>query len=454
MVWVRPSARRRFAAVRFGRYPSLSAAARTRSTSSGATVGTSLNTLETVLIPTPASAATSRIVARSRRPSVPAWLVTVVLLPGVGRTRLEQSVSAVDHENRARHEARRGTGQVDDGRRDLLGERGALLRRVADPAGRELRTVHRRHVGADVPGSHRVDPDAEGRPLRRQRPGEVVHRRLRRVVGRLPLRPVDDLARHPPDVHDRARAALDHRPPEDLAPVPHPGDVGLDHLSPLRLGDLQGGTVDAGAGVVHEHVDGAQALGDLVRRPLKLRPVGTVSDGGLRRDAAGSQLRDDVGVRRLVAGDHGHPRTGLAEGTGEGPSQAAVAAGDDGDPARDGERVENAHRGEGGTADAVRSPVCSSVVAPVMIDTASDGVWDFGVMTPTPRPSRWMWIRSATSNTFGMLWLIRMMPSPRSRRSLTRRSTCPVSRTPSAAVGSSRMTTLLPNAAVRATATT
>ena len=62
-------------------------------------------------------------------------------------------------------------------------------------------------------------------------------------------------------------------------------------------------------------------------------------------------------------------------------------------------------------------------------------------------------MRSATSQTCGMLWLIRMIDRPLSRSCLTMSSTMPDSLTPRAAVGSSRTTTLLPNAAARATAT-
>ena len=47
-----------------------------------------------------------------------------------------------------------------------------------------------------------------------------------------------------------------------------------------------------------------------------------------------------------------------------------------------------------------------------MIATASVGVCDCGVITPAQPPSRAMWIRSATSNTLGMLWLIRITGRP------------------------------------------
>src|SRR5579875_711299 len=62
MVAVRPSLRRRLLAVRFGRYPSLPEASRTRATSAGSTVLTPLITRDTVFSETPASAATSRMV--------------------------------------------------------------------------------------------------------------------------------------------------------------------------------------------------------------------------------------------------------------------------------------------------------------------------------------------------------------------------------------------------------
>ena len=69
------------------------------------------------------------------------------------------------------------------------------------------------------------------------------------------------------------------------------------------------------------------------------------------------------------------------------------------------------------------------------------------------RPSRWMWMRSATSKTCGMLWLISTIGRPRCFTSSISSSTLRDSLTPSAAVGSSMMTTRLPKAAARATAT-
>ena len=88
-----------------------------------------------------------------------------------------------------------------------------------------------------------------------------------------------------------------------------------------------------------------------------------------------------------------------------------------------------------------------------MIATASDIEWVWGVTIATRLPSRMIWIRSASSKTFGMSWLIRITGRPRSRTRLIRSSTWRVSLTPSAAVGSSMITTRRAQVAARATAT-
>ncbi len=77
----------------------------------------------------------------------------------------------------------------------------------------------------------------------------------------------------------------------------------------------------------------------------------------------------------------------------------------------------------------------------------------FGFSTVARLPRRATWMRSATSNTCGMLCEISTTASPRSRTRRISSSTMPPSLTPRAAVGSSMMTTCLANAAARATAT-
>src|SRR5256714_7600555 len=174
---------------------------------------------------------------------------------------LEDGVTAVDHQHAAGHEGGRGTGEVHHARRDLLRGGVPALGRVLDPVPPEPRYVDRSHLGVDVPGCDGVDPDAQRRPLGGERLRQVVYRRLRGVVRRLPLRPVDDLPGHRPDVDDRPAAGPGHHPTEGLAAVPHPSEVHVDDLLPLGVGDLQSRPVDARTGVVHQHVNPAH-LGD------------------------------------------------------------------------------------------------------------------------------------------------------------------------------------------------
>ena len=93
-------------------------------------------------------------------------------------------------------------------------------------------------------------------------------------------------------------------------------------------------------------------------------------------------------------------------------------------------------------------------VAPVIAPTISSRVASrWRRRSPASRPSRRTKMRSATSKTSARLWLMTTTPSPRSRRRLTRSSTCAVWRTPSAAVGSSRITTFGSPSSERAMAT-
>src|SRR5829696_6407662 len=87
-----------------------------------------------------------------------------------------------------------------------------------------------------------------------------------------------------------------------------------------------------------------------------------------------------------------------------------------------------------------------------MAATTSSAVVSAVVNDATRFPSRSTTMRSATANTSTRLWLMMITPWPSSRSSLMRSSTCWVWATPSAAVGSSRMTTLGSPIVARATA--
>src|SRR5581483_9424439 len=97
-----------------------------------------------------------------------------------------------------------------------------------------------------------------------------------------------------------------------------------------------------------------------------------------------------------------------------------------------------------------RGDVGHQLAAPVMIATASGIEWVCGVTTATRRPRRMIEMRSASSKTCGMSWLIRITGRPRSRTRRIRSITWPVSLTPRAAVGSSMITSRRAHVAARA----
>src|SRR5581483_5383825 len=92
-------------------------------------------------------------------------------------------------------------------------------------------------------------------------------------------------------------------------------------------------------------------------------------------------------------------------------------------------------------------------VPAVIASTTACCVVDRRSNTPTVLPSRSTVIRSAVSKTSWRLWEIKMTPMPCWPRRRTSSSTCSVCATPSAAVGSSRMTSFPFHITARATAT-
>ena len=107
----------------------------------------------------------------------------------------------------------------------------------------------------------------------------------------------------------------------------------------------------------------------------------------------------------------------------------------------------------GGVTGAVMIPRSSSlswkVSAPVMAETTSSIETSSGLSRATRAPSRSTSIRSATSKTSGMLWLISTTERPCSRTRLIWSRTLRVCTTPSAAVGSSMNTTFFAHVTAR-----
>src|SRR5437764_4238301 len=108
-------------------------------------------------------------------------------------------------------------------------------------------------------------------------------------------------------------------------------------------------------------------------------------------------------------------------------------------------RVPQPDRRPHATSSCVRAPV----IAPT--SCSSVALWAWNVATRTP--SRSTSIRSATSRTSGMLWLMYTTEIPRSATRRITSWTCRRCNTPRAAVGSSRSTTLDAHTTDRATAT-
>ena len=100
-----------------------------------------------------------------------------------------------------------------------------------------------------------------------------------------------------------AAARVDHVPAEHLAGDPEPVEVDAHDLAPLVVGHLEGGLVDAGAGVVHEHVDPAEALDALGEQPLDVGADRHVGEHHERLDAEPGQLRLDRGGSLGVPAD-------------------------------------------------------------------------------------------------------------------------------------------------------
>ena len=108
-----------------------------------------------------------------------------------------------------------------------------------------------------------------------------------------------------------------------------------------------------------------------------------------------------------------------------------------------------------------RSPPSSSPPSPAGVRAAGDRADDLLARSVSlrverrraSRPRRSTTMRSATSKTSTRLWLITTTPRPRSRRRWIRSSTCAVWATPSAAVGSSSITSFGSPSSERAIAT-
>src|SRR5205807_1464791 len=84
------------------------------------------------------------------------------------------------------------------------------------------------------------DAYAAGAPLGGERPGQMVHRRLRGVVIALLLRLVDDEAGHRADVHDGPGLRVQHVLAEGAAAPTRAVEIDIDHAPRMCAGVRHG----------------------------------------------------------------------------------------------------------------------------------------------------------------------------------------------------------------------
>jgi hypothetical protein len=174
---------------------------------------------------------------------------------------------------------------------------GTVLFDMADRGRRRLA-----EAGADEPGLHDDDADAEALDLEAQRVADGLHRVLGRVVEAAARE--GEVRAHRGHVHDPARALRAHRRQHELAHAHEAEDVGLELAAHLVEGDALDRARLAVAGVVDQRADGS-VLG--LDRAYRLLHRGLVGDVERQQPAApllevGDRLRPPrAGVDGMAA---------------------------------------------------------------------------------------------------------------------------------------------------------
>ena len=189
--------------------------------------------------------------------------------------------------------------------------------------------------GGEVAGSDGVDLDAARGPLVGEGLGELGHAAFGGGVGGYADASLE--AEEGGDVDDFASGvAGDDAAGGKLGELKDGGEVDLEDVLPgFELSGFGGVAVDS-AGVVDEDVDAAEGIVDLLEEVF-----GPGGGGEVRAEGGG--LRPDLlrcvegGAAVAVAGDRG---SGLSEGDGNGGTEAACRAGDQGDFAVEAEEID------------------------------------------------------------------------------------------------------------------
>ena len=195
------------------------------------------------------------------------------------------------------------------------------------------------HLGFEVAGRERVDPDAlAAGPLLGEIARQADQTGLRRRVGGL-RQPRGGQAQHTADVDDRA-TRLHHR----RAGLRHPVaavQIDVDDRTELIGGFAGGRYSGAHPGVVHQDVHPPECFSRGADQRLAVIRVGDVGTDRQRVAAHRLHQRAGVGQSLLAPRAEHHVGARLGEGMGERDAEAAGRAGDDGDPVVESEAVED-----------------------------------------------------------------------------------------------------------------
>ncbi|KAG7833700.1 hypothetical protein KL943_003808 [Ogataea angusta] len=181
------------------------------------------------------------------------------------------TVAAVDSKVRARHEPRAVAEEEHGGRLEVFGRAQPVEHGAAHPGLVQLGFHVQQllgHGSYDITGRDGVDADAILAPLLAQRPRELQHGGLGRVVRRVFEPAVHDNAGHRANQHNRARRPFCH---QDLGRVlghdERAHKVDVDDLAVQLDGVLDGRQLLVDAGAVHQAVDRSACLGGLLSKP-------------------------------------------------------------------------------------------------------------------------------------------------------------------------------------------
>src|SRR6266540_1502891 len=183
------------------------------------------------------------------------------------------------------------------------------------------------HLGLDETGRDRVGRDAELAQLDRERLGEALQPGLRRgVVDLAPVAQRGDAG----EVDDPAPPGLGHVLLRGPAHQERPPQVYAYHRVPVLVGHLEQQVVPGDPGVVDQYGRRPQLGGDAFHRGVDRLGVAHVRADREGAATGGFDRLHGVAAGRFLQVEHGHGEAVGGQSSGDGGTDAAGGAGDDG----------------------------------------------------------------------------------------------------------------------------